>query len=272
VDEQIAIPVPALVEPEVFATVQEQLAENRRHHRQRQCGSRYLLAGLLVCGSCGHTYYGKPVGSRTAPGQHRCYAYYRCLGSDACHFGGQRLCWNKQVRADRLEEAVWRDVCSLLREPERIAREYERRLTQAPRDNGLTSLNAAAYKVKRGMGRLIDAYQDGLLDRTEFEPRLRHAQERLHTLHDQIAALAAEQSRQQDLQLIVGQVETFAKCLEGSLERADWATKRQVITTLVKHIEIGVEAVKIVYRIDSFPFAQAPEGGVMQHCWWREAA
>jgi site-specific DNA recombinase len=110
------------------------------------------------------------------------------------------------------------------------------------------------------MGRLIDTYQDGLIDRAEFEPRLRHAQDRLQSLNDQIATLAAEQSRLQDLQLVVSQVETFAKMLEGSLEKADWSTQRQVIRTLVKQIEIGDEAVKVVYRIDSLPFAQAPEG------------
>jgi len=260
--EQISIPVPALVEPEHWAAVQEQLTQNRRHHGPRPQG-RYLLAGLLVCGTCGYSYYGKPVGSR------RVYAYYRCLGNDACHFGGQRVCENRSVRTDRLDQAVWRDVSSLLREPERIAREYERRLTQTPRDDGLPSLRAATQRLQRGLDRLIDAYQAGLLDRAEFEPRVRHAREHLQALHDQIAVLAAEQSRQQDLQLVVGQVDSFRKMLEGSLEQADWATQRQVITTLVKQIEIGVETVKIVYRIDSLPFAPAPEGGVLQHCWWR---
>jgi hypothetical protein len=33
------------------------------------------------------------------------YAYYRCTGSDAYRFGGQRLCWNKQVRTDLLDGA-----------------------------------------------------------------------------------------------------------------------------------------------------------------------
>jgi site-specific DNA recombinase len=270
--EQISIPVPALVEPELFAAVQEQLQENRRRQRQRCHGGRYLLAGLLVCGTCGYAYYGQQVRRPLASGQKRSYAYYRCLGSDACHFGGQRLCGNRQVRVDRLETAVWQDVCSLLREPQRIAREYERRRTQTPPDPDLPALQSLGQKLKRGMGRLIDAYQDGLLDRAAFEPRLRHAQERLHALDEQIAAGAAEQSRRQDLQLIVGQVETFRKMLEGSLEQADWATKRQVITTLVKQIEIGADAIKVVYRIDSLPFAPAPEGGVSQHCWWRVEA
>ncbi len=266
VDEQIPIPVPAIVEPDIFDTVQEQLQENRRRQRERRRGARYLLQGLLVCGTCGHAYYGQSVRLKAAKGKQRSYAYYRCIGNDADRFGGQRLCGNKSVRTDLLEPAVWQDVCSLLQEPQRITREHERRMVKPNRDDSLDSLKALTQKVKRGMGRLIDAYQDGLIDRVEFEPRLRHAQDRLHNLNEQIATLAAEQSRLQDFQLVVAQVETFAKMLEGSLEQADWSTKRQVIRTLVKQIEIGDEAVKVVYRIGSLPFVQAPEGGVLQHC------
>jgi site-specific DNA recombinase len=271
-EEQVPIPVPALVDPALFDAVQEQLAENRRRQRERRQGARYLLQGLLVCGTCGHAYYGKPVGFKTGPGQRPSRAYYRCIGSDAYRFGGQRLCGNPQVRTDLLEEAVWQEVCSLLQEPQRIAREHERRLAKPALDDSVESLKALAQKVKRGIGRLIDAYQEGLIDRVQFEPRLAQAQERLQTLHDQITTLAAEQSRQQDLQLVITQVETFAKTLEGSLEQADWSTKRQVIRTLVKQIEIGNESVKVVYRIDSLPFVQAPERGVLQHCCRGEAS
>jgi len=44
--------------------------------------------------------------------------FYRCIGTDAYRFGGQRVCHNKQVRTDVLEVAVWEDVCSLLNEVE----------------------------------------------------------------------------------------------------------------------------------------------------------
>ena len=269
-DEQIAIPVPALVEPELWTVVQEQLAQNHRRHGPRPRRGRYLLTGLVVCGTCGYTYYGKPIRPPTARGEPRSYAYYRCLSSERRPRGGPRLCHNRSVRADRLDEAVWRDVRSLLREPQRIAQEYERRLARAPQDDALTAKQAAFQKVQRGLDRLIDAYQIGLLERPQFEPRVRRAQEQLKTLNDQIVALQAEQSGREDLQLIIGQVETFRKMLEGSLEQADWSTRRQIITTLVKQIEIHEENVKIVYRIDSLPFVPAPKGGVLQHCWWRE--
>jgi site-specific DNA recombinase len=40
-------PVPALVDPAVFAAGQAQLQANRRHARQSRRGARYLLQGLL---------------------------------------------------------------------------------------------------------------------------------------------------------------------------------------------------------------------------------
>ena len=45
-EEWVSIPVPTLVEPEVFAALQEQWREHQRHARQSQRGALYLLAGL----------------------------------------------------------------------------------------------------------------------------------------------------------------------------------------------------------------------------------
>jgi site-specific DNA recombinase len=127
-DGGIPIEVPALVSEALFDAVAEQLAENRRRARQRQRGARYLLQGLLVCKRCGYALYGKPVSPAAAKGKKRQYAYYRCIGMDAYRFGGQRICWNKQVRTDMLEEAVWKDVCALLSDPTKVTQEYQRRL------------------------------------------------------------------------------------------------------------------------------------------------
>ena len=68
-------------------------------------------------------------------GRPRAYAYYRCLGTDAYRFGGERICPNTQVRTDRLELAVWHEVCALLAHPERLAQEFHRRLHAKARSN-----------------------------------------------------------------------------------------------------------------------------------------
>src|SRR4051812_382182 len=118
--EWLSVPVPALIEAALFAAVQEQLAVNRQHARQQQRGARYLLQGLVVCATCGYAYYGKAISLRAAKGQRRDYAYYRCLGTDAYRFGGERVCANPQVRTDRLDAAVWQTVRELLEQPERL--------------------------------------------------------------------------------------------------------------------------------------------------------
>ena len=121
-DEQEPIAVPALVSEALFDAVAEQLAENKKRNRQGRRGAKYLLQGLLKCSCCGYAYYGKPVSRATSRGKTRKYAYYRCIGTDAYRFGGERICPNKQVRTDLLEDAVWEDVCSLLSDPARAAK------------------------------------------------------------------------------------------------------------------------------------------------------
>lgn len=89
--EWISIPVPAIVGADLFAAVQEQLRANQQHARQWRRGAKYLLQGLVCCQGCGYAYYGKAISTKAAKGQKRDYAYYRCLGTDAYRFGGERV-------------------------------------------------------------------------------------------------------------------------------------------------------------------------------------
>ena len=42
------------------------------------------------------------------------YSYYRCIGTDAYRFGGKRICQNKQIRTDLVDDLVWKKVTELL--------------------------------------------------------------------------------------------------------------------------------------------------------------
>jgi site-specific DNA recombinase len=268
-DGGIPIDVPALVDEAVFGAVAEQLAENRRRARQRRRGARYLLQGLLVCKHCGYALYGKPVSPAAAKGKKRRYAYYRCIGTDAYRFGGERVCWNKQVRTDVLEEVVWKDACALLGDPAKVAREYERRLKGKSGGRGTRrgeSLTKLVQKVKRGIARLIDAYEEGLLDKGEFEPRIRSAKERLAKLEAEAREHADEKAQEQELQLAIGHLQEFAERVRSGLEEADWSTRREILRALVKRVEIDQEEVRVVYRVSPPPFVESPDGGILQDC------
>ena len=268
-EEWISIAVPAIVEAELFDAVARQLEENQKRSRQGRRGARYLLQGLLQCKCCGYAYYGKQISRAGGKGQHRSYGYYRCVGTDAYRFGGHRVCCNEQVRQDLLDQAVWDDVRSLLADPMRVEHELHRRLdpdNDDPQRQADRKLNVQIDKLRRGIGRLIDAYGEGLLDKSEFEPRISSARQRLSQLQDELQSHIDKLARARELRLVIDNLEAFAQQVTTGLDHADWDTRREVIRTLVKRVEIDQDQVKVVYRVDINPFDCRPERGILHYC------
>jgi site-specific DNA recombinase len=270
-EDWITIPVPPIVSEELFAAVQEQLRENRSRARERKRGARYLLQGVLTCRRCWYAYYGKAISLATRRGNHRDYAYYRCTGTDAYRFGGQRICQNKQVRTDLLDLAVWKEVHQLLEDPQRLETEYRRRKTGAgktPRGYDPIQLDAQIGRLRKGIARIIDGYAEGLLTKEEFEPRIKTAKDRLARLQEQAKALAEEASLEAELKLVVGKLDEFAAQVKDGLGKQDWLGRREIIRTLVKRVEVEENQVNVVFRVGSRPFVRGPGRGPLQHCWW----
>jgi site-specific DNA recombinase len=269
-EEWTLIPVPALVSEAVFEAVQNQLQENRQRARQGQRGARYLLQGLLVCAQCGYAYYGKPVSQKALKGKKRDYAYYRCIGSDAFRFGGERICDNGQVRTDLLEQKVWEEVCDLLQDQERLQQEYARRLN-SPRTEteNLTTIQSQQSKIQQGMARLIDSYAEGFVQKAEFEPRITHLRERLLELEQKVQQIQDQETLQAELQIAISRLEEFGEKVTDNLAGADWQMRRELIRMLVKRVEIGKEEIKVVFRIPPDPGISGSDENSMQHCWKR---
>ncbi len=271
-EQWLRIPVPLIVDPALFDAIQEQLEENRKRARVSKRGARYLLQGLLVCACCGYAYYGKPISPSGRKHHERSYAYYRCIGSDAYRFGGVRLCWNKQLRTDLVDETVWEEVCRLLEHPERLEQEYRRRLLQEEKPpDALRDLETRMGRLRQGIARLIDSYADGLIDKEEFEPRIARMRERLKHIEEQAQQIQDEASLERELTLILGRLEEFASRVQHGLHEADWSTRREIIRALVKRVEIGQEQVRVVFRVNPPPPStpQAPsekDSQSLQHC------
>lgn len=264
-EQWIAITVPAIVEESLFERAAEQLEENRKRFRQRRGGPSCLLQGLLVCTGCRYACFGTFSGPRSKIKRH----YYRCHGSMPCRCGGQRICNLKPIRQDLLDQAVWNDVRQLLGDPARVQRELQRRIdgddADAQQDSS-KKLQAQANKVRRGIARLIDAYEQQLVDKSEFEPRIKAARQQLRQIEQQLKQQIDQQTRQREMKLVIDNLQAFSTQVTAGLEQADWQTRRQIITTLVKRVELEKEQVRIVYRVDLFPFDRRPERGNLEHC------
>src|SRR5207237_851242 len=75
---------------------------------------------------CGYGYY--RTSTRTT---NKKIYYYRCLGSDDYRYEGGRVCANKPVRADYLDQVVWDHITGLLADPQLIQAEIDKRLHAA---------------------------------------------------------------------------------------------------------------------------------------------
>ena len=119
--------------------------------------------------------------------------------------------------------------------------------------------------VQRGISRLIDAYETGLLEKEEFEPRVRNAKQRLARLQNEAAEVRNRETQRANLKQVLGKLDDFAEHVRDGLQQADWNTRREIIRSLVKSIKIDNEHVRITYRVSPRPFASGPSGGQIRH-------
>src|SRR3712207_4541581 len=194
---------------------------------------------------------------------------YRCTGTEKNRFGGQRRCDARPILGERLDTAVWTEVCRLLEDPARVTGEYQRRLRAVrtgPRRPELETVERQLAKSRGGVARLIDSYAEGVISKAEFEPRLAGLRQRIAMLEAEAATLqdAAEQAR--SLQLVVGKLETFAALVRGQLDGADWNARRDVIRTLVRRGEGGAQHVRVVFRVGPEPQGGTGSRRIPQHC------
>jgi site-specific DNA recombinase len=208
-------------------------------------------------------------------GHERSYAYYRCIGSDAYRFGGVRLCWNKQLRTDLVDEAVWNEVCRLLEEPARLEQEYRQRMLAKEAPSELHGLEKQLGRLRQGLTRLIDSYSEGLINKAEFEPRITRMRERIKQLEEHQQQLRDEAGLEQELRLILGRLEDFTSRVKEGLHAADWSIRREIIRALVKRVEIDQEQVRVVFRVNPNTPPSSPSDKNMQslqHCGRRDEA
>jgi site-specific DNA recombinase len=218
------------------------LEENRRRARIPEKGSRYLLQGLLVCRQCEYAYCGRTNDAR--------HAYYRCAGAmNIPRHGFERVCGSKPLRMDQTDAAVWHEVCQLLAQPARLEQAYRQRLHPNQPPEVSHGLETQMSKLRRGLARLIDSYADGLIDKQEFEPRVTQMRARLQHLEAQMQHLQAEGEMEEELRLIMGRLETFAATVHDGLQQADFHTRREIIRSLVKRVEVDQQHIRIVFRV-----------------------
>ena len=257
--EWVFVPVPPLVNERLFRAAQQQLGENRARVRLGRRTLGHLLQGLACCAICRYAYYGKTTRERGPEHSLKDYRYYRCSGTDGYRFGGERICTNRQIQAEFLEAAVWREVCDLLRNPEKLERDFKESNNAVASLQTAGALKAQRLKQQYALERLIDSFTEGLISKDQFTPRMARTRSRIAELDTQIQAYSGDIDQMQHLRLGVARLRELSATVGPGLADSDWHRKREVIRTVVQRIEIGHENIRIVFRLSPDAGRSGPE-------------
>src|SRR6516165_6825656 len=255
-EEWTQIAVPAIVDQDTFARVQQRLEDNKKFAPRNSTIPPSLLQGLASCAACGYGYY--RTSTRTA---RRKIYYHRCLGSDDYRYEGGRVCGNKPVRADYLDRVVWDHITGLLAGPALIRAEIDRRLAQArtsdPVTRQRTQIDLALAKATTSITAMIQAYSEQLITIDELRARIPDLRARQAGLRARLDALDAQAADHDAYLKLAADLEGFLTRLRGSAATATTEDRRRVLRLLVKDVLIGPEKVTIRHRIP----VREPAGG-----------
>ena len=245
--EWIEIPVPAIIDEETFALAAERLEQNKRFSTRRTIEPT-LLTGMLVCGECGYAYY--RASTRTS---RRKIYYYRCLGSDDYRHANGRICQSKPIRQDYLDGIVWQQVVELLEDPALIRQEIQRRLQKIQDSNPTQKrkeiIDKEITRHQKGIEKLLDAYQEDLLELDELRSRMPNLRKRSEALQAELRSLEAITTDQQTFLRLAENIEGFLQRLRGSADTLDVIERQKILRLVVKEILIHKEAIKIRHSI-----------------------
>ena len=260
--EQIVIRVPAFIDRDLFERVKITMDENKRVKRERSAGTKYLLSGKVVCGCCQSAY----CASRYSKEGY----YYRCHANDPRRAVNNIACKNKSVVGKKLESEVWAQLCVLLRDPTRIREEHNRRENEPQYASNKQKLEKELVTIQSRIDRLIDVFEEGALERTEFLKRtslLRTTKERLGYDLMQLQQL---QHMTQNYQAAESTLANLLEQVQTGLESADWELKRTLVKLLVKQIEVHEAEIRIVFKVPPVPFflplGETDNRGALRQC------
>ena len=246
-DQWIEIPVPALIDESTFERAARRLQNNKRF-AARNSTTPALLKGLVACVSCSYAYY--RTSTKTSK---RKIVYYRCIGSDSWRHENGKLCDARPVRADVLEPAVWEHVTRLLADPELIRAELDQRLTQLRATNPATAqrtrLERDLARATTAIARLLEAYQEQLLELDELRTRMPELRKRETTLRSQLDALDAQLVDHETYLKLAENLDSFLARLRDSVDDADPDDRQRVLRTVVREVLVGADGITIRHSI-----------------------
>ena len=235
-EEWIIIPVPAIIERDLFDRTRAQLATNYALCK-RDKKNPYLLAGKIWC-VCGRTRSGEgPLRGK--------HLYYRCTDR-VLRFPLPQECRERGLNAKIADELVWQRMVQLMSSPELIREQVERRMRSgqatpiSPVDD-IAAIERELDRLKEQANRYNTAYGAGVLTLEQLRECVRPLNAKIKALEAQIAD-AGNQRQVADAHVppSVEDIERFASKAREDLTGLSFEQKRAIVMNTVDKV-IGTQ-------------------------------
>jgi hypothetical protein len=239
--EWIEVRVPAIVSPEVFNHVQNELERRSPAATPpRQVNSPTLLTGLLKCAKCGG-------GMTLSTGKGGRYRYYSCATKMR---KGQTVCQGSSIPMDRLDELVLDHFERQILEPSRLGAllsDLARRSksTAASRRSRLAALRRKRRELEKELKRLYEAIGQGKLELDDL------LQERITDLKEglrEVTRLAEEEDRRTlspEAKITPQAIAHFAEVMRDRLRDPSRKARKAYLRRFIDRIELGADEIRI---------------------------
>ena len=182
---------PPIISKETWAKAQDIMTNKiGLHHRNRR--SSYLLSGLIKCGLCGGSMagYNHPKKGRGGGS----WSYYRCSWRLQ---KGRSVCSGLTFDRRRVEQKVIETLADWAYDPTPVVEQAmkiiaNKEFIRRHLDDQTQSLLRQLAEVEKALKRIVDAYQDGLLDSEELNNRAKPLKNEKQLLENEIEKIQQE--------------------------------------------------------------------------------
>jgi site-specific DNA recombinase len=242
--EWILVPVPAIVEPELWEAAQEVLKINRRRST-RNASHEWLLTGFLRCANCGYRLTSSRSGQR-GRGQGRVLAYYCVSRTQPKSIRETIGCDTPTIRASELEPAVWKAITEVICDPDLVIQGLEEKYSSekhAEKAKRLASIEKQMQAKEDELERWNQAYAAGYLGLKEWGEKKLAVEQGLAGLNRAAEEIRRELTHKDDLErqtrIVLTELASLRELELGKEGDLPFKIKRKIIGLLVDDIVVN---------------------------------
>ena len=270
-DSWIEIPMPQIIDDETWERAQV-LKKQRSRRAKRNTDVLYLLQHLLKCGECGHNFHARCTRSTTNVRNGKKYRYdlptpnryYMCNGMQSMRL---RCRERPYIRAERLEEQIWREVKRVIQNPDLIVAGIDTLDTQ-----GSSSMEEEIAQAERDLrsiqmeeDRAIRLFVSGKITEAQLDVQRKFITERLESakakLDDYRVREASGAEKRRLMETFLAQARNVGQGIDELTDEQRKETLRMVLEQVVidKHNNVDITLAIPIDDDSSDPDSPDPE-------------